>query len=101
MLPIVHLISIFLTQVDIERVESFPATVPNEASNIPSVNEEDNRSETASSGYASVQGTDEPAPEEPASSESKRLIGFTNCVGTVRATITIWCRFFDSLVSGV
>ncbi|KAL8180856.1 UNVERIFIED_CONTAM: hypothetical protein K2H54_037727 [Gekko kuhli] len=61
-------------EVDIEdRVESFPATVSNEASNIRSINEEDNRSETASSGYASVQGTDEPPLEEPAPSESDNL----------------------------
>ncbi|XP_015263874.1 PREDICTED: E3 ubiquitin-protein ligase RNF128 [Gekko japonicus] len=61
-------------EVDIEdRVESFPATVSNEASNIRSVNEEDNHSETASSGYASVQGTDEPPLEEPAPSESDSL----------------------------
>ncbi|XP_048370887.1 E3 ubiquitin-protein ligase RNF128 isoform X2 [Sphaerodactylus townsendi] len=58
-------------EVDIEdRVESFPPTLPREASHISSVNEEDNHSETASSGYASVQGTDEPVLEEPAPSES-------------------------------
>ncbi|KAM6426875.1 E3 ubiquitin-protein ligase RNF128 isoform 3-T3 [Liasis olivaceus] len=58
-------------EVDIEdRVESFQAaTVSSEASNIPSINEGDNHSETASSGYASVQGTDEPAPEERVTSE--------------------------------
>ncbi|XP_066496144.1 E3 ubiquitin-protein ligase RNF128 [Tiliqua scincoides] len=61
-------------EVDIEdRAESFPATVTNEASNISSVNEEDNHSETASSGYASVQGTDEPPLEEPAPSENDNL----------------------------
>ncbi|XP_054852203.1 E3 ubiquitin-protein ligase RNF128 isoform X2 [Eublepharis macularius] len=61
-------------EVDIEDgVESFPAAVSNEVSNIPSLNEEDNHSETASSGYASVQGTDEPALEEPAPSESDNL----------------------------
>nr|XP_056715538.1 E3 ubiquitin-protein ligase RNF128 [Euleptes europaea] len=61
-------------EVDIEdRVESFPPTVSNQASNIPSVNEEDSRSETASSGYASVQGADEPAVEESAPSESDNL----------------------------
>ncbi|XP_077163845.1 E3 ubiquitin-protein ligase RNF128 isoform X2 [Paroedura picta] len=60
-------------EVDIEdRIESFPATVSNEASNISSVNE-DNHSETASSGYASVQGTDEPALEEPTPSDSDNL----------------------------
>ncbi|XP_061454766.1 E3 ubiquitin-protein ligase RNF128 [Rhineura floridana] len=61
-------------EVDIEdRGESFQPTVSNEASNIPSHNEEDSHSETASSGYASVQGTDEPAAEEPAPSESDNL----------------------------
>ncbi|KAH0630844.1 hypothetical protein JD844_004143 [Phrynosoma platyrhinos] len=61
-------------EVDIEdRAESFQATVPSEASNIPSPTEEDNHSETASSGYASVQGTDEPAPEEPAPSANDNL----------------------------
>ncbi|XP_007428462.2 E3 ubiquitin-protein ligase RNF128 isoform X2 [Python bivittatus] len=62
-------------EVDIEdRVESFQAaTVSSEASNIPSINEGDNHSETASSGYASVQGTDEPAPEERVTSESDHL----------------------------
>ncbi|XP_019377175.1 PREDICTED: E3 ubiquitin-protein ligase RNF128 [Gavialis gangeticus] len=50
---------------DIEdAVESIQATASNETPTIASVNEEDNRSETASSGYASVQGTDEPALEE-------------------------------------
>ncbi|EMP35386.1 TBC1 domain family member 8B [Chelonia mydas] len=57
-------------EVDIEDgAESFQTTVSNEASNRASLNEEDNRSETASSGYASVQGTDEPILEEHASSE--------------------------------
>ncbi|XP_042334020.1 E3 ubiquitin-protein ligase RNF128 [Sceloporus undulatus] len=61
-------------EVDIEdRAESLQATVPTEASNIPSPTEEDNHSETASSGYASVQGTDEPAPEEPAPSANDNL----------------------------
>ncbi|XP_074863726.1 E3 ubiquitin-protein ligase RNF128 isoform X2 [Carettochelys insculpta] len=61
-------------EVDIEDgAESFQTTVSNEASNRASLNEEDNRSETASSGYASVQGTDEPALEEHASSERDSL----------------------------
>ncbi|XP_063169824.1 E3 ubiquitin-protein ligase RNF128 [Candoia aspera] len=62
-------------EVDVEdRVEPFQAAaVSSEASNIPSVNEEDNHSETASSGYASVQGADEPAPEERVTSESDHL----------------------------
>ncbi|XP_039345848.1 E3 ubiquitin-protein ligase RNF128 isoform X2 [Mauremys reevesii] len=61
-------------EVDIEDgAESFQTTVSNEASNRASLNEEDNRSETASSGYASVQGTDEPTLEEHASSEHDNL----------------------------
>ncbi|XP_078236720.1 E3 ubiquitin-protein ligase RNF128 isoform X2 [Pogona vitticeps] len=61
-------------EVDIEdTAESFQTSVSNEASNIPSLNEEDNHSETASSGYASVQGTDEPVPEGPAPSENDNL----------------------------
>ncbi|KAM7161232.1 E3 ubiquitin-protein ligase RNF128 [Macrochelys suwanniensis] len=61
-------------EVDIEDGgESFQTTVSNEASNRASLNEEDNRSETASSGYASVQGTDEPALEEHAPSEHDNL----------------------------
>ena len=73
-----------LTQVDIEdTAESFQTSVSNEASNIPSLNEEDNHSETASSGYASVQGTDEPVPEGPAPSESKYFIGLPNCTALV------------------
>ncbi|XP_074818701.1 E3 ubiquitin-protein ligase RNF128 isoform X2 [Natator depressus] len=61
-------------EVDIEDgAESFQTTVSNEASNRASLNEEDNRSETASSGYASVQGTDEPILEEHASSEHDNL----------------------------
>ncbi|XP_065266805.1 E3 ubiquitin-protein ligase RNF128 isoform X2 [Emys orbicularis] len=60
-------------EVDIEEgAESFQTTVSNEASNRASLNEEDNRSETASSGYASVQGTDEPTLEH-ASSEHDNL----------------------------
>ncbi|ETE69056.1 E3 ubiquitin-protein ligase, partial [Ophiophagus hannah] len=60
-------------EVDIEeRGEATQApTASSEASNIPSVNEEDNHSETASSGYASVQGADEPPPEERVTPESK------------------------------
>lgn len=60
-------------QVDIEdRAESFPPTVTHETSNISPLSEEDNHSETASSGYASVQGTEEPPPlEEPAPLEGE------------------------------
>nr|XP_003229265.1 PREDICTED: E3 ubiquitin-protein ligase RNF128 [Anolis carolinensis] len=58
-------------EVDIE--DGAESIQPTEPSNIPSVPEEDNHSETASSGYASVQGADEPVPEEPAHSESDNL----------------------------
>ncbi|XP_070808110.1 E3 ubiquitin-protein ligase RNF128 isoform X1 [Pituophis catenifer annectens] len=62
-------------EVDIEEQgEATQApTASSEASNVPSANEEDNHSETASSGYASVQGTDEPAPEERVTPESDHL----------------------------
>ncbi|XP_044283471.1 E3 ubiquitin-protein ligase RNF128 [Varanus komodoensis] len=61
-------------EVDVEdQEESFQPSVSNGPSNIPSVNEEDSHSETASSGYASVQGTDEPPAEDPAPSESDNL----------------------------
>ncbi|KAK9393587.1 putative E3 ubiquitin-protein ligase [Crotalus adamanteus] len=62
-------------EVDVED-QGEPAqtpSAPSEASNIPSVNEEDNHSETASSGYASVQGAEEPAPEERVTPESDHL----------------------------
>lgn len=66
-------------QVDIEeRAESFPAAVTTEASNVSSLNEEDNHSETASSGYASVQGADEPPAEEAAPSEGEFSTEFAN-----------------------
>ncbi|XP_055981641.1 E3 ubiquitin-protein ligase RNF128 isoform X2 [Sorex fumeus] len=52
-------------EVDVEDGSvSLQVPVSNEASNSASPHEEDNRSETASSGYASVQGTDEPPVEE-------------------------------------
>ncbi|XP_077778567.1 E3 ubiquitin-protein ligase RNF128 [Podarcis muralis] len=56
-----------------ERAESLPATVSNEPSNMPSHTDEENPSETGSSGYASVQGNDEPVQEEVAPSESDNL----------------------------
>lgn len=70
----------YATQVDVEDQGESAQTpsAPSEASNIPSVNEEDNHSETASSGYASVQGTDEPAPEEHVTPESKCPAGLAN-----------------------
>ncbi|XP_004379797.1 E3 ubiquitin-protein ligase RNF128 isoform X2 [Trichechus manatus latirostris] len=52
-------------EVDVEDGSvSLQAPVSNETSNSASPHEEDNRSETASSGYASVQGADEPPLEE-------------------------------------
>lgn len=50
---------------------SIQIPVSNETSNSASPHEEDNRSETASSGYASVQGADEPPLEEHMQSASK------------------------------
>uniref|UniRef100_A0A672UE37 Ring finger protein 128 n=1 Tax=Strigops habroptila TaxID=2489341 RepID=A0A672UE37_STRHB len=60
-------------------VESVQVTVSSESSNVSTANEEDNRSETASSGYASVQGADgsvleEHAPPESASTASSVLL---------------------------
>lgn len=59
-------------QVDVEDGSmSLQVPVSNDASNTASPHEEDNRSETASSGYASVQGADEPPLEEHVQSASK------------------------------
>ncbi|NXE48263.1 RN128 ligase, partial [Casuarius casuarius] len=61
-------------EADIEDgAESVQATASSEASNITSVNEEDSSSETASSGYASVQGADESVLEEHAPSENDNM----------------------------
>ncbi|XP_061213988.1 E3 ubiquitin-protein ligase RNF128 isoform X2 [Neopsephotus bourkii] len=54
----------------VEVVESVQVTVSSEGSNVSSAAEEDNRSETASSGYASVQGADGSVLEEHAPSEN-------------------------------
>lgn len=56
-----------------DGTESVQATVSSGTSNVTSINEEDSRSETASSGYASVQGADESVLEEHAPSESKYI----------------------------
>uniref|UniRef100_A0A8C3K1U3 Ring finger protein 128 n=1 Tax=Calidris pygmaea TaxID=425635 RepID=A0A8C3K1U3_9CHAR len=56
-----------------EGTESVQATVSSRTSNISTANEEDNRSETASSGYASVQGADESVLEEYAPSENDNM----------------------------
>ncbi|XP_075576846.1 E3 ubiquitin-protein ligase RNF128 [Pelecanus crispus] len=56
-----------------EGAESVQATVSRGTSNVSTVNEEDNRSETASSGYASVQGADESVLEEHAPSENDNM----------------------------
>lgn len=61
-------------EVDVEDGSvSLQVPVSNEASNTASPHEEDNRSETASSGYASVQGADEPPLEEHAQSANENL----------------------------
>ncbi|XP_008154551.1 E3 ubiquitin-protein ligase RNF128 isoform X2 [Eptesicus fuscus] len=61
-------------EVDIEDGSvSLQVPVSNEASNSASPHEEDNRSETASSGYASVQGADEPPLEEHVQSANENL----------------------------
>ncbi|XP_077921611.1 E3 ubiquitin-protein ligase RNF128 isoform X3 [Halichoerus grypus] len=52
---------------------SLQVPVSNETSNSASPHEEDNRSETASSGYASVQGADEPPLEEHVQSANENL----------------------------
>lgn len=61
-------------QVDVEDGSvSLQVPVSNDASNTASPHEEDNRSETASSGYASVQGADEPPLEEHVQSANENL----------------------------
>ncbi|XP_074771161.1 E3 ubiquitin-protein ligase RNF128 [Athene noctua] len=61
-------------EVDVEEVaESVQATVSSGTSNGYNVNEDDNQSETASSGYASVEGADESALEEHAPSENDNM----------------------------
>ncbi|NWS69444.1 RN128 ligase, partial [Crotophaga sulcirostris] len=56
-----------------EGAESVQATVSSGTPNASTVNEEDNHSETASSGYASVQGADESVLEEHAPSENDNM----------------------------
>ncbi|XP_008987968.1 E3 ubiquitin-protein ligase RNF128 isoform X2 [Callithrix jacchus] len=61
-------------EVDVEDGSvSLQVPVSNETSNSASSHEEDNRSETASSGYASVQGADEPPLEEHVQSTNENL----------------------------
>ncbi|XP_058907349.1 E3 ubiquitin-protein ligase RNF128 isoform X2 [Kogia breviceps] len=61
-------------EVDVEDGSvSLQVPASNEASNSASPHEEDNRSETASSGYASVQGADEPPLEEHVQSANENL----------------------------
>ncbi|XP_036127141.1 E3 ubiquitin-protein ligase RNF128 isoform X2 [Molossus molossus] len=61
-------------EVDIEDGSvSLQVPASNETSNSASSHEEDNRSETASSGYASVQGADEPPLEEHVQSANENL----------------------------
>ncbi|NWU97161.1 RN128 ligase, partial [Upupa epops] len=56
-----------------EGAESVHTSVSSGTSHVSTVNEEDNRSETASSGYASVQGADDSVLEEHAPSENDNL----------------------------
>ncbi|XP_036031360.1 E3 ubiquitin-protein ligase RNF128 isoform X2 [Onychomys torridus] len=61
-------------EVDVEDGSvSLQVPVSNDASSTASPHEEDNRSETASSGYASVQGADEPPLEEHVQSANENL----------------------------
>ncbi|XP_062939642.1 E3 ubiquitin-protein ligase RNF128 isoform X2 [Cynocephalus volans] len=61
-------------EVDVEDGSvSLQVPVSNETSNSASPHEEDNHSETASSGYASVQGADEPPLEEHVQSANENL----------------------------
>ncbi|XP_012666834.1 E3 ubiquitin-protein ligase RNF128 isoform X2 [Otolemur garnettii] len=61
-------------EVDVEDGSmSLQVPVANETSNSASSHDEDNRSETASSGYASVQGADEPPLEEHVQSANENL----------------------------
>ncbi|XP_049729116.1 E3 ubiquitin-protein ligase RNF128 isoform X2 [Elephas maximus indicus] len=61
-------------EVDVEDGSvSLQVPVSSETSNSTSPHEEDNRSETASSGYASVQGADEPPLEEHVQSANENL----------------------------
>uniref|UniRef100_A0A8C5KPP3 Ring finger protein 128 n=1 Tax=Jaculus jaculus TaxID=51337 RepID=A0A8C5KPP3_JACJA len=63
-----------LTCVDVEDGSvSLQVPVSNDTSNSASPHEEDNHSETASSGYASVQGADEPPLEEHVQSANENL----------------------------
>ncbi|KAB0341118.1 hypothetical protein FD754_018044 [Muntiacus muntjak] len=61
-------------EVDVEDGSvSLQVPISNETSSSASPHEDDNRSETASSGYASVQGADEPPLEEHAHSANENL----------------------------
>ncbi|XP_028379023.1 E3 ubiquitin-protein ligase RNF128 isoform X2 [Phyllostomus discolor] len=73
-------------EVDVEDGSvSLQVPVSNEISNSVSPPEEDNRSETASSGYASVQGADEPPLEEHvlSANENLQLVNHEACSMTV------------------
>lgn len=79
-------------KVDVEEGgESVQATVSSGTSNASTVNEEDNHSETASSGYASVQGADESILEEHAPSESASTVSsvLLDCI----ALCCLCCEF--------
>ncbi|XP_065703002.1 E3 ubiquitin-protein ligase RNF128 isoform X1 [Patagioenas fasciata] len=74
-------------EVDVEEgAESAQPTVSSGTPNASAVNEEDNSSETASSGYASVQGADESVPEEhaPSENDSVRLVNNESQLSAVK-----------------
>ncbi|XP_064933897.1 E3 ubiquitin-protein ligase RNF128 isoform X2 [Columba livia] len=74
-------------EVDVEEgAESAQPTVSSGTPNASAVNEEDNSSETASSGYASVQGADESVPEEhaPSENDSMRLVNNESQLSAVK-----------------
>ncbi|XP_064015627.1 E3 ubiquitin-protein ligase RNF128 [Pogoniulus pusillus] len=75
-------------EMDVEEgAESVQATVSSGRSNVPAVHEEDSHSETASSGYASVQGTDESVLEEhvPSENDNMHLVNNESQSSTVNA----------------
>lgn len=87
---------LFFTKVDAEDgAESVQATVSSGTSNITSINEVDSHSETASSGYASVQGADESVLEEHAPSESKYIASPVLLDGIVLPLLVLCIRFFS------
>lgn len=82
-----------------DGAESVQATVSSGTSNVTSINEVDSHSETASSGYASVQGADESVLEEQAASESKYIASpvLLDCIALPLLVLYDSIRFFFSL----